>query len=143
MEKKTIGFALKGIKTDQFATFEENFSKKKEANLTTELQFKINKESKQIGVYATFSFDHTKKVFLKIQVSCHFEILPDAWDELLKESKIIFPKGFITHLAVLTIGTARGVLHCKTDGTDFNTYILPTLDISKMLTEDVEFVLAN
>ncbi|OFX28635.1 MAG: hypothetical protein A2033_07655 [Bacteroidetes bacterium GWA2_31_9] len=141
MENNPLGFALQAIKTEQFATFEKNHSAKKEVSLTTDIEFKINTENKQVGVYTTFSFDQSKKVFIKIQVSCHFEISLDTWNSLLSENKIIFPHTFITHLAVLTIGTARGVLHSKTEGTEFNKYILPTLDISKMFTKDVEFIL--
>ncbi|MFV1977501.1 MAG: hypothetical protein ACC651_17300, partial [Candidatus Scalindua sp.] len=73
------------------------------------------------------------------QVSCHFEISPESWSSFLNEEKIIFPKNFLTHLTLLSIGIARGVLHSKTDGTEFNKYILPTLNISQMLNEDVEF----
>jgi len=139
MENKSIGFALKSIKTEQFATFEENYSKKKEVNLNTDLEFKINKEHKEIGVYTTFTFMHSKKTFIKLEVSCHFDISPDAWNSFLDKDTITFPKGFISHLAMLTVGTSRGVLHSKTTGTEFNQYILPTLNIGEMITTDIDF----
>ena len=141
MEKETIGFALAGIKTEQFATFEENYEAKKKANITTALEFKINKEDRRIGVYAAFTFEQSKKAFLKINVSCHFSIAPDSWDSFLMEDKIVFPKSFISHLTMLTIGTARGILHCKVEGTEFNKFILPTFNVNQMVNEDAEFYL--
>lgn len=60
MEDETIGFALIGVKTEQFATFNENYSANKNANLTTVLEFKISKGRQQIGVYATFTFEQSK-----------------------------------------------------------------------------------
>ncbi len=58
-----IGFTLQGLKTEQFAMFEENFSKKKESNIATSITFKSNQEQKQIGVFTTFTFEQTKKAF--------------------------------------------------------------------------------
>ncbi len=141
MEKETIGFALIGIKTEQFATFEENYVAGKKANITTALEFKINQEGKRIGVYATFTFEQSTKAFLKINVSCHFSIALDSWNSFLIEDKIVFPKNFISHLTMLTIGTARGVLHCKVDGTEFNKFILPTINVNQMVNKDAEFYL--
>jgi hypothetical protein len=72
-------------------------------------------------------------------VSCHFDIGADSLNDFLSKEKIVFPHSLMTHLTILTIGTARGVLHSKTNGSEFNKYILPTLDVTKMLTKDVEF----
>jgi len=51
----------------------------------------------------------------------------------------VIPKGFLTHLTVLTIGTARGVLHTKLEKTGFEKYLLPTLNISDLIKEDMTF----
>ncbi|HSD07644.1 hypothetical protein [Flavobacterium sp.] len=136
---ESIGFALAAIKTEQFALFEENFSSKKEANITTSLEFKINTDQKLIGVFATFTFEQAKKTFIKIQVSCHFKIEPEAWTSFLKDSNVIFPKNFISHLTMLTIGTSRGILHSRTEGTEFNKFILPTINVNQLVDKDAEF----
>ena len=141
MEQK-VGFTLLGLKTEQFATFDENFSQKKKTNLTTGLEFKINKEKKELAVFATFTFEQTKKAFLKIQISCYFGIAPKSWDKFCSGSTIVFPKEFIAHLTMLTIGSARGVLHAKTDGTQFNKFLLPTIDVTELINEDAEFPLS-
>jgi hypothetical protein len=139
MEEK-VGFALLGLKTEQFATFEENFSQKKTTNLTTGLEFIISKE-KQIAVFIAITFEQTKKAFLKIQISCHFGIAPESWDKFCLGSKIVFPKDFMAHITMLTIGSARGVLHAKTEGTIFNKFLLPTIDVTALIKEDAEFTL--
>lgn len=139
MGNESIGFALTAIKTEQFALFEENYSSKKEVNITTSLEFKINEEQKRIGVFATFSFEQAKKTFIKIQISCHFAIDPNAWKDFLKEDLIIFPKNFMAHLTMLTIGTSRGVLHAKTEGNEFNKFILPTINVNQLVDKDAEF----
>ncbi len=137
--EKSIGFALAAIKTEQFAIFPENFSPKKDANVTTSLEFKINEVDKRIGVFATFIFDNSKKTFIKIQVSCHFSVAPESWNDFKKDNFIVFPKNFLGHLTMLTIGTSRGVLHEKTEGTEFNKFIIPTINVNDLVNKDTEF----
>jgi hypothetical protein len=139
MENESIGFALAAIKTEQFALFEEKYSTKKELNITTSLEFKINEEQKLIGVFATFTFEQAKKIFIKIQVSCHFTIEPNAWKSFINEDWIVFPKNFMGHLTMLTIGTSRGILHAKTEGTEFNKFILPTINVNLLVVNDAKF----
>lgn len=140
-----LGFELLGIKTEQFAIFEENYNIKKETNLTTELQFKLDQTNKQIGVFLGFEFMQAKKVFIKILVSCHFKIQEKSWNSFIKEndSKLIVPKGFLAHLAMLTTGTVRGVLFAKTEASQFSKFIIPTLNIAAMITDDASFEIEN
>jgi hypothetical protein len=136
-----VGFALTGIRTEQFAIFEENFTEGIPAGLITGLEFKISKEKKQLGVYATFTFEQKKQAFIKIQVSSHFKISPTSWKGYCSSGKIVIPKKLITHLTMLTIGTARGVLHAKTENTPFHKFLLPTIDVTKLVTKDTVFPL--
>ena len=144
-ENIEVGFSLQNIKTEQFAIFEENFNPKKEAEFSTEMEFKLDTINKQIGVYLNFEFINVKKVFLKIKVSCHFVIKEESWKLFLQvsPSKIIIPKGFIQHLAMITTGTTRGVLFAKTEGTLFSKFIIPTLNIVDMFKEDATFEITN
>lgn len=141
MQNESVGFVLLGLKTEQFATFEDNFSGSKKVNLTTAVEFKINSNDKQIGVYTSFTFEQTKKAFLKIKVSCHFAISPDSWEKYQNDKNITFPMNFMRHLTVITVGSARGVLHCKTEGTEFNKYVLPTINVNELVEADVELEL--
>lgn len=134
-----IGFALTSIKTEQFAIFEDQFSLKKGVELSTNFNFKLNDDEKRIGVYATFQFEQGKKAFIKLMISCHFDIREDNLEEFMKDDQISVPLGFMRHLCVITIGTARGVLHSKTEGTVFNSFLLPTIDVTQILKEDVVF----
>ena len=43
------------------------------------------------------------------------------------------------HLSVITVGTARGVLHAKTENTPFNKFVLPTINVTELVKEDVSF----
>ncbi len=139
IENTKVDFALQGIRTEQFAILEENYAAKKETGLVTEIQFKLDQGNKQIGVFLGFEFVQGKKVFLKIQVSCHFKIEPKSWNTFVHENKLVVPKGFLSHLAMITTGTTRGVLYAKTEATPFSKFIVPTLNVSEMIKEDATF----
>lgn len=142
-ENTQVDFALKGIKTEQFAIIEENYVPKKETVLGSELQFKLNQSNKQIAVFLGFEFLQGKKMFLKIEVSCHFKIEEVSWNSFIQENKLIVPKGFLAHLAMITTGTSRGVLFAKTEATQFSKFIVPTLNVAEMIKEDATFDIAE
>jgi hypothetical protein len=140
-KEKLLGFLLKKIHTEQFAIFEDNFVENIEVNLSSQIQFKLDHINCMIGTFVGFTFEQEKKPFLKIEVSCHFKLEENSLKGLMdeKESKTIIPKEFLAHLAMVTTGTARGVLFAKTEGTFFNTFIIPTINIEEMIEEDGEF----
>ena len=78
------------------------------------------------------------------KVRCEFEIERRAWDSFVdsEKNKITFPDGLLRHLAVLTIGTTRGVLRAKLEDTPFNWMILPTVDIVDLIAHPLTFALA-
>ncbi len=76
---------------------------------------------------------------MTIQVNCNFEISQESFNSLIVNDNIIVPNKFIAHMAMITVGTSRGILHSKTEGTIFNKYILPTINVSQMLPEDAIF----
>ncbi len=139
--KVPIGFALKRIATEQFAIVEDGYSEKANTNLVTNLRFAINKENRMVAVFALFKFEQKKNPFLLIESSCHFQITMESWTGFIssQSTKIIIPKGFLGHLTMLTVGTTRGALHTKTEGTRFNQFILPTININDMVKKDISF----
>jgi hypothetical protein len=136
--KNKIDFSLLGIKTEQFALEEENYSSKGKTGLSTSLQFKFEPSDKQIGVFSTFKFLQSKKIFVKIEVSCHFKVGDESWNTFIQldESKLVVPKDFLAHLATITTGTTRGILFSKTEGTIFSKYIIPIINVVDQIEDD-------
>ncbi len=136
---KILEFKIINIKTEQFALFEENHLDKGEINLDTNLSYGLNATERNFIVSIKFTFGMKKKPFMTIQVNCNFEISQESFNSLIVDDKIILSNKFIAHMAVITVGTSRGILHSKTEGTIFNKYILPTINVSQMLPEDAIF----
>ena len=139
MEKnnKSVRFSLVKISTDQFAIITNSFKIGEAVNLKTGLQFGADKENKILSVKASFQFEQQAIPFLVIEASCFFKIEPNDWNTFAEEREIVVPKGIITHFTVLTVGTVRGILHAKTEGTNFNGFVIPTIDVTKLVTSDI------
>lgn len=138
-----LSFRLVNIKTDEFAIIEDSFEKEGKVSLESFFNFRVDKEKHILGTTVKFQFEQNDKPFLVISVTCGFEMEEEAWKSLIgaDKNKIIIPEGFASHMSVLTVGTARGVLHEKTNETDFNDFIIPPINLTKIINEDIEIEL--
>jgi hypothetical protein len=136
-----IGFALSKITTEQFAIIEEIVAEKGNVTVVTNLRFGVDDKKRMIACFAAFTFEIDLKPFIIIETGCHFQILAEAWFQMKDEEKntLNVPQGFLSHLAVITVGTARGVLHSKTENTCYNKYVLPTINVAELIKDDAVF----
>jgi hypothetical protein len=138
MEK--IGFNLNKINTLQFAIIEDAYnSDLNDFNIETNLGYGLDIENSSMLSLVKIQYEQNETPFLIIEVSCEFDIDKKHWKEFDRESLVSIPKGFMAHLAVITIGISRGVLHEKTQNTKFNEFILPTINVAKIIKKDGEF----
>jgi|SRR6056297_1766248 len=140
MTYNKLGFAFTGLRTVSFATIEAAHKKTGETDLITGLGFGIDVEDHTITCTVRFSFEKKKdQPFLILETEGFFEIHKNDFLKKVKQSdnSFLITRDLATHFAVLMIGSARGVLHAKTEGTVFNQYLLPTLDVQDMIKEDL------
>ena len=140
-KSKQIGFVLKRVSTEQFAIIEDAFTKDGKIRVGTNIRFGSDEKTRMIAVFSSFTFECNKKPFLLIETGCHFEISDESWAQMLslESNTLTVPAGFIRHLAMLTVGTTRGVLHAKTEDTPFNQFVLPTINVSEIIQQDSIF----
>lgn len=129
-------FRMFRINVEQFAILVENFPLEK-LNIATGLEVKYSLEGKSLAIVMTFNFISEEEKVMLLKLNCEFQIQEDDWNGQINDSRIIIPKSFIEYLVVQTVGTARGILHCKTEGTAFNHIILPPMNVSDMINGDM------
>lgn len=140
MTYNKLGFALIGLKTLSFAIIEKAYKKTGETNLISQLGFGVDVDDHTLTCNAKFSFEKKKdQPFLILEVQGFFEIdKNDFLNKIVREDKtFLITRNLATHFAVLTVGSARGVLHAKTEGSLYNQYLLPTIDVKHMIQEDI------
>ena len=136
-----LSFQLNKIVTKQFATIGNSIPESKEVGIETNVQFGADNETKMISIFTMFKFESSSEPFIVLETGCYFRLENASWTNIymIDTKEIIVPKDFLSHLVMISIGTARGILHAKTEGTPFNIFFLPTIDVSKLVTEDVKF----
>ena len=72
-----------------------------------------------------------------LQVLCEFGIHPEDLQSITSDNKVTIPKGTLDYFIAQTVGTARGILHCKTEGTPFNGIIIPPMNVTTMVDSDM------
>jgi hypothetical protein len=138
-KENTIPFKLTNVETLQFATIKTEIKDEGEIKIKADYGFGINNEIQQILCKTKFEFQFKTKTFIIIEVSCEFQVDTKTWKTYSTKNEIELPKGLLLHLAMITVGTVRGVLHAKTENTSFNKFFLPALDITPMVTENLKF----
>lgn len=136
-----IPFSIKSIKTDEFATIDSSYNQSSEVKINTEFGFGMNKDVNSFAVKLSVNFTCDKDPFIVLKVVCEFEVEEDTFKKFYKKNsqRYIVPKGFFTHLCVITVGTARGVLHARLANTNYKQFLLPSLNLSELIKKDVEF----
>lgn len=133
-----IQFMMNHITVDQFAILaDEGVSSMDKIRLSSRIGFKMDFDNRLIATTMCFRFEDEDKLFMILEVTCHFAIEPNDWEGMIDKDSIVFPKDFLAHLGMHTIGTARGILYCKTEGTPFNMCILPPVNVAHMIPEDL------
>ncbi|MBJ7880694.1 hypothetical protein [Gelidibacter salicanalis] len=142
MTYNQLGFAFTGLRTVSFASIDVAYKKTGTVNLISKVGFGVDIDEHVISCNVKFSFE--KKVnqpFLILEVQAIFDIEKNDFINKVKQGdgSYLVSKGLAIHFAVLTVGSARGILHAKTEGTVYNEYLLPTIDVKQMVEEDVVF----
>lgn len=145
MANTAIQFSIKSITTEEFATIKNCYKEEEKIGIETGYGFGVNPDEHAVFVNFSLMFKCNESPFIILKVSCGFDIESEDFNSLLnaEKTKILIPKGFLTHLTVLTIGTARGILHAKLEKSGFEQFILPTLNIAEMIKEDMEFEIST
>ncbi|MBE6291514.1 MAG: hypothetical protein E7091_03735 [Bacteroidales bacterium] len=131
-----VRFRMFRINVNQFAILTDNL-KQENIRLETKLGIKYSIEWKRLAVNMMFTFSSSEEKIMMLDVCCEFQIHEEDWNTFVKGGNIVVPKGIVEYFVVQTVGTARGILHCRTEGTPFNHIIIPPLDVSGMVEGDL------
>lgn len=127
-----VRFRMNKIAVKQFAILAKELPADN-VSLETRISFQYAIENKLIACVASFNFCHEDKVLVVISCMCEFNIHSEDWGEFIKGDAVEFPNPLLELLALHTVGTTRGVLFCKTEGTAFSGLILPPIDVKEII----------
>ncbi|AXJ02551.1 hypothetical protein CYPRO_3318 [Cyclonatronum proteinivorum] len=144
-EKTALKFRIAGIRTDEFAILEENYNEKDPIKLTSEINFGLLETEHVLGISLSIRFEQDSKPFIKLAVSLRFEMEEKSWALMVNKEKqeIIIPLDFASHMGVIAVGTMRGILYEKLTGSRFAHFILPPIDLTRLIRGDATLPLVS
>ena len=131
-----IRFRMLKITTEQFAILADQ-APKGGFTINSELRLKNTIDGSAVAVDMTFNFIKDEVKFMILKVLCEFGIHPEDLAKQTQEDKVTIPKDTIDFFIAQTVGTARGILHCKTEGTPFNGIVMPPINVTGMIDSDL------
>ncbi len=134
-----IKFRIQRIETLQFALLQEDIAEDK---LAYSVNFGYAIDTDALVVRSKFRYELLRETqpCLLIEVAVDFAIEQKCFEEhFKKEGKPVIPQNFATHMAMITVGTTRGILHEKTKDSPLNSLPIPTVNVSSKITEDISF----
>src|SRR5690554_5576453 len=113
-----IKFGLVQIEEKQFAYFDDALENEIPIEQEVGFGFGVDIVQQVIGVTMDFMLSKDYSPLLKQTLCCYFKIESEDFEkQLKKEDAIVLPCGFGKHLAMITVGTTRGVLFANTKNT--------------------------
>ncbi len=130
-----IPYRIHKITTSQFAMFPENVAADSEIEVSANFNFGINTTLNSLRCVCKINYLLKEDLVMVLEVQCFFDIAPEAVGNLKSEKRI--PVDFLRYIGTIVIGTARGIIHTKTENTALNGFVLPPINLMAIIKQDM------
>ncbi len=131
-----IPYKITQIETKQFAIFSDKFVNGDIVNINTNFNFNLKSDFVQIRCSSLIQFFQKEQLILLLEIVCIFDIANEGVDFIKKENRV--PVDFLRYMATIVVGTARGVIHAKTESTVLNSIVLPPINLVDAIKDDIQ-----
>ena len=139
---ESLGFRLLEIAVPQFDHFEGAEPPQPNLAIGTKLDWQADPRDNTVTAELRVEYTSDGHRLLFFTMACTFELEAIAWDEFCdrQNGTTTFPRAFLMQLGSITIGTARGVLYERTCRPSKSCYLLPLLDVDRLVADEVQIV---
>lgn len=132
-----LEYKLVGMDTPQFAILkDEAFDHP--LQIENSINYSTSDPLKSVKCSFQAIYKDGDEMVLKMVMELVFEISDNSWATLKNDiGDTVIPKDFMWHLGTLTIGAARGALFAFTRNTNLNSFNLPLVDLTSIITSDM------
>lgn len=133
------GFRLLEINVPQFDDFEGAAPPQMNLAIGAKLDWRADPQKSTVVAALQVEYASDGHRLLVLVVACTFELELLAWDAACdhQQGTIAFPREFLLQLGSITIGTARGILFERTCRPGNTCYLLPLLDVDRLVADTV------
>ena len=119
----------------QFAIFPENLINGQEVLVNTNCGYNVRSDLNQVRNVISVNYNQNEKLLMVVQLACYYDIAPEGVEAIKAEGKI--PVDFLRYMGSISVGTIRGVIHAKTEGTVLNPVVMPPVNLEEMVKNDL------
>lgn len=95
--------------------------------------FAINPIEHRIRCESEYLFTQAANSLLNLKLVCTFEVEEPAFEALITDKVITVPVEFLRYMATICVGTARGDIHARTEGSILSNYVLPPINLVEII----------
>ena len=103
--------------------------------VNTNCGYNVRSDLHQVRNVIGVNYIQNEKLLLVAQLACYYDIAPDGFKAIKGEGKI--PVDFLRYMGSISVGTIRGVIHAKTEGTVLNPVVMPPVNLEEMIKSDL------
>ena len=130
-----IPYRIVKIENNQFALFPEKYINGQEVKINISFNFAYSSDLKMIRCISKIDYLQSESVLLILENTTFFSIAPEGTASIQKDGKV--PVDFLRYMATIAVGTARGIIHAKTEGSVLNSVVLPPINLEEIIKDDM------
>lgn len=126
------------IKTEipQFAIFEDQLpDSSKNFNIQSSISFNYNHYCRLVKCTCGITFYNGGQPLIKAANSLYFELSEATEHRFISDESIQIPRNVLIHFATLTYGALRGIIIAKTENMAYSIPVIPTVDLTLIITD--------
>ena len=135
-----LKYKILGIRTIDFSCLQE-IDENISITFNTEYKFRLNKVDCLIGCISNFTYLQQNKVIMNLSLECVFAIEPEFFKSLREGDKYIVSADCLQYLATISVGTARGEIHARSEAANspVMNLVLPPINLTEIIKTPSEF----
>ena len=134
MRNPSFFYRLANQELSEFAILTDSFDPNGIYSLRTDVQFSYQASAAMLKCRLSFMLlTDTQQTQLTAVFDSFFLIKEESIKQNTAGGKLTFPENCLLHMASVTYSSLRGALLIKTQGTAFNRFLLPLLDVNKLI----------
>ena len=132
----SIPFRIFKIENDPIVLHADAFNQQFDMDFEFQVSYNGSLNDRIIGCKTEYLFKQKDVVISDLTVYCYFLIEAGFVQSETTEGKLVLDKEFLRYLATISVGTARGIQHAKTQGTVLNPFVIPPINLMNIDIQD-------
>lgn len=131
-----IPFRIFKIENDPIELHADMVEKITDMEFGFQVSFNGNLKDRVVGCKTDYIFKQKDTLISSLTVYCYFMIDDEYVKSNTRDGKMVVDKDFLCYLATISVGTARGIQHAKTQGTILNSLVIPPINLMSIGIKD-------